>query len=539
MKYKITDLMDLYEDKNCPLSPAADQRGRAVTDRPCGEDGTEIKEIKASKHAFGWKEIASLAAVLVLLVLGGFGVKRLLDRGGLQPGQTDLPGQTVATEQIPRDTNDVVELYCEPITGEEQETLSRFLTCFAQQGVESMEDLDEDAELIRFAFIYRRIYDPESIPVQPDADGALWDTLSPEQVNETLSKLLGSRVNPTEGADYSLLRSEPVGGRCSFHDGYFWQEPSGGDHLLRFALATHYLNDSPSIERYVLFTTYEVNLLFWPNAALDTLPALTEEEAEALVREGKLKSLGKSTASLLRFTDSCQLLSYTPLETEPRRALSQEELKAVEPWLSALAEYPVYDLEVDLAGEYELARFAYFYTKLHDPEAIVCESDEDGSYETLTLGQVNAVLYRLLGENLSPAEGAVYAGPEGDETRQAVYCSGRFRWPAADRDTCQCFAVAESGDLVSGGSRLTVHFTVYRPIPDYLAEVGPEALEALSPAEAEALTAEGKLTKQRRGDASLTKAGDGYHLIAYYTVPWDPSMENEDTPEELHTEPSS
>ena len=77
MKVKITDLMDLYEDKNCPLKPTAEQKPRTVRDRPRGGNTEEVYEVKQSKYPFGWRQALSLAAVLVLLVLGGFGVKRL------------------------------------------------------------------------------------------------------------------------------------------------------------------------------------------------------------------------------------------------------------------------------------------------------------------------------------------------------------------------------------------------------------------------------------------------------------------------------
>ena len=97
MKAKITDLMDLYEDDNCPLSPAAKPDGRAVDDRPYGEDGGKLLEIKTARHSFGWREIASLAAVLVLLVLGGFTAKWFLGRVNVQPEQTGASGQTKPT----------------------------------------------------------------------------------------------------------------------------------------------------------------------------------------------------------------------------------------------------------------------------------------------------------------------------------------------------------------------------------------------------------------------------------------------------------
>ena len=48
MKYRITDLMDLYEDKNCPLTPL-DKNMQTI------KEVKEILEVKASKHAFDWK----------------------------------------------------------------------------------------------------------------------------------------------------------------------------------------------------------------------------------------------------------------------------------------------------------------------------------------------------------------------------------------------------------------------------------------------------------------------------------------------------
>lgn len=72
MKYKITDLMDLYEDKNCPLTPL-DRKMQII------KDEKEIIKVKASKHAFDWKQGLALAASVALIVAGGIGVKALLN----------------------------------------------------------------------------------------------------------------------------------------------------------------------------------------------------------------------------------------------------------------------------------------------------------------------------------------------------------------------------------------------------------------------------------------------------------------------------
>ena len=100
MKIRITDLMDLYEDKNCPLSPVSEPENDAPRGAHCAplQGGSqEPQEIKASRHAFGWRELASLAAALVLLVLGGFGIKRLIDRGLWQA----LPARAPRSPPLP------------------------------------------------------------------------------------------------------------------------------------------------------------------------------------------------------------------------------------------------------------------------------------------------------------------------------------------------------------------------------------------------------------------------------------------------------
>ena len=65
MKYKITDLMDLYEDKNCLLTPSVHHMQKPNADK-------EIIEVKQSKHRFSWQRGLSVAAAAILVV--GLGV---------------------------------------------------------------------------------------------------------------------------------------------------------------------------------------------------------------------------------------------------------------------------------------------------------------------------------------------------------------------------------------------------------------------------------------------------------------------------------
>lgn len=493
MKVRITDLMGLYEDEHCSLSPTEEQNERAADPGARMEITEEVNEVKQSKHRFGWKEGLSLAAALALVVLGGFGVKKLLARG-IDP-QQDSPGAQ-SSQTAAKETRAPTGM--EPLYGAEREEINRFLTVFAQQGIENLDtDLDQDAELIRFAFIYRRIYDPESISVLPDGD-QLTDTLRPEQVNETLTRLLGKTVTPDENANYDLLRSEPVGGHCSYHDGCFWQEPSGNDHLLRFALAE---------ERHcgggtLFFTVYAVDILYWPDAELEPLPALSQAETEALVREGKLKPLFYGAALVEQTGDGYRLLSYEaeplPPSTEPD---PPEETYSVDPTrvnalLTAFAEQGITDSGLDLAGEYELAQFAHIYTKLHEREAIRYQSADGESWETLTLEQVNETLTRLLGKTLSPAEGTDYTAQRGENYAQhESYHDGCFWWPAADGETHPDFAVFADNHrytLVGHGTE-ELPFLLLEVIPEAWPDWESAALSELNTEDIMALIKAGKL----------------------------------------------
>lgn len=304
MKLKITDLMSLYEDDRRPLTPAEEPERRDPTEQ-------EATQVKQSKHAFGWQQGLSLAAALGIVVLGGFGLRRLLARGpAAQPGQESGAAQT---ERVTAQTESVQKLTePEALSDQEQERLNRFLTVFAEQSIAELgTDLDEDRELVRFAFVYRRIHDPETISYLPEGE-QLTDTLTPEQVNETLTQLLGRQVEPREGARYDLPGTEEEGGYCSFHDCRFWDSPAHWDYLPRFALAENW---DPAAGM-VNFRVYALELYHWPGADLEPLHALSVPEAEALSKEGKLRLLSQGQARLEETETGLRLLEYSTSPVE-------------------------------------------------------------------------------------------------------------------------------------------------------------------------------------------------------------------------------
>ena len=551
MKVKITDLMDLYEDKNCPLKPTAEQKPRTVRDRPRGGNTEEVYEVKQSKYPFGWRQALSLAAVLVLLVLGGFGVKRLIDRGAAPV----VPGAG-SSELAPIESRNAD---WEAMEGEEKEAISRFLTVFANQHIKNvpMEDLNNPGSLIHFAFVWRRNNDCESITVREGPEG-LTDTLTLEQINEVLEPLLGKTVelpendpgivNRTPGMDFDY--SEQLGrkaGSVCYRDGCFWDQPAQNDTGFFFALATLRAPDREPGRELVLFNVYYVNYERWGTVDMAAMPALSTAEAEALAAEEKLILKATGEAQLELTEDGYRLLSYvTEPEALPSREDSAEDLEpACDPdpaqlnaLLTAFAEQGIRDSEQDLAGEYELAQFAHIWTKLHDYDAISYQTEDGESYETLRLEQLNETLTRLLGKTVSPAEGTDYSAQRGDNYAQhESFHDGRFWWPAADGDMHTAFAVGKIPDneLSTGSERvvLSVAFKVFEPT-DYDADRA--ALLELSYEEADAKAAAGELQLLGDGQAWVEFTDEQLQMVRYELISnaeADPAPESEQLLAEL------
>lgn len=303
MKVKITDLMDLYEDRHCPLTSLGQETHAANAEK-------ETIALKEKKHAFGWKEGLCLAAVLVLVVLGGFGLKRLLDRNSsLIPGESG----TVQTAPIPQSSETPVSSTeprptgFDPVPETEWAEMSRLATALAQQGIIDLDsDLDEEYELISFAHIYTKIHQYADIVFRDGGDGS-YETLTLEQVNGTLDRLFGKTVSPAEDTDYTLQRGENYAQHESFRDGCFWWPAADGEIRTRFAVLSAVINATE--QDYTLaFEVFEADLNRWPDFA-DWDP-VDLEAIRGFHEDGKLRDVGSGTMTVLRRDSGLTVTSF-------------------------------------------------------------------------------------------------------------------------------------------------------------------------------------------------------------------------------------
>lgn len=316
MKIKITDLMDLYEDPKCPLASMD-------ADRQPTAPGKETVEVKQSKHRFGWKEALALAAVLAVVVLGGFGVKKLLNRNPTPQGTTGpapITSQNPITTQTPIDSSRTTETTgtepAAPYTREELNAMvNPLLTAFAQQSIQDSDvNLAGEYELAQFAHLYTKINHHEAISYRSEGDEN-FETLSLEEVNEVLTRLLGKTVSPAEGTDYTVLRGDNYASHESFRDGRFWWPAADGDPHNAFAIGW-VMDDNPfagsgRIVLSVSFTVYEP-----ADYDVDTtgLLTLTPEEAEALVAPDGLHCVADGIAYVEYLDGELRMLQYQLIE---------------------------------------------------------------------------------------------------------------------------------------------------------------------------------------------------------------------------------
>lgn len=210
-----------------------------------------------------------------------------------------------------------------------------------------------------------------------------------------------------------------------------------------------------------------------------------------------------------------------PAETETVQTVSLAENQGrINELLSYMVERGIRDLEQDLADEYELVQFAHIYTKLHHYEDIVYRTEDDESYETLTLDQVNAVLTELLGKTVSPADGTDYTAQRGDNyVVHETFRDGVFYWPAADGDMYLAFAIAALPEhdpvLIDGKAMAPVAFRVYVPLPER-SDYDPDALTDLTWAEADAMVKDGKLEYLGEGAATVQIQENGSLQLLHY-----------------------
>lgn len=285
--------------------------------------------MKQNNNSFGWKKVLFAAAAVVLLAAAGFGIKAIIDRGsvpeqtaeakpapqGAEPTETAAePAETVLpTNEPDADAQDAPAWE----RSDNDVRLNRFLTAIVQQDIENSEtDLDDDAELVRFAFGWRKYYEAESIIEQEDGNGESCPTLTLEQVNETLDTFFGRTVSP-DHEDYSVLNDEGEGFCCVFRDGSFWNVPpypeTKYDFPLRFALV-----DGINTENSMLhFRIYLINPVAWgvgeAERHVSILPMMSIYDAENRRGETRnwFRKIGEGTAVLTDLGEEMKLVDLT------------------------------------------------------------------------------------------------------------------------------------------------------------------------------------------------------------------------------------
>lgn len=408
MKMKITDLMDLYEDRNCPLVPIgeSEEENRGAHCAPLQKDREEAIEVKQRKHRFGWKEALSLAAALALVALGGFGVRRLMDRGH-KPIYADDPTTrdiaALSTEQ--HSTEPQTTASPEPTYSVNPFEVNDLLTAFAEQGItDSAAELAGEYELAQFAHIYTKLHHWGAIEYQT-VEGESWETLTLWQVNETLSALLGRTLSPVEGTDYTIQRGDNYAQHESFHDGCFWWPAADGDTHTRFAI----YNDRTQALAGHGTETLEVLLLEvdparWPEWVNAGLPDIGMEELDRLLAAERVRLVGKGQATVEWSGPKPRLQSFrVELAPEDDAAL-REELTGLfadpQSWYSrALTSRFAYPEDVDLYELFYLGIPGVEYALTQEEAAALAAQgvSTEPDVDRLPKGVMSEVLLQLFG----------------------------------------------------------------------------------------------------------------------------------------------
>ena len=206
----------------------------------------------------------------------------------------------------------------ETLLSDERVRLNRFLTAIVQENIENTQtDLDEDAELIRFVFGYRRHDDPASV-VEKEHGGEVCRTLTLEQVNETLSYFFGKTISPDQ-EDYSIQIDDSECFCCVFRDGCFWNLPPYPTE--EFSFPTRFaLVESVDEETCTLhFRLYRTNPYDWgigeAERHVQVLPLMTIHDTERKNKATKnwIVRMGKGEAVLRDLGENLQLMELSSL----------------------------------------------------------------------------------------------------------------------------------------------------------------------------------------------------------------------------------
>lgn len=281
------------------------------------------------KHAFWQKQwLAAVLAVVLLLAAGcGAGSGNEAKDSAATPGDSEVtaaepidtsraaedPAESTPADEAPaaeKSAAEPAETPPKPLweVGPEQARLNRFLTSIVQQDiVNTQTDLDEDAEMVRFVFGYRKTNDPTSILEQDDGED-ICRTLTIEQVNETLTMLFGKSISPDQ-EDYSIIFDESEGFHCFYRDGVFRNVPPYPTERypfpIRFALVSRIDEETFTLH----FKLYQANPWIWgedeTERHLGVLPFMSFREAEG---SDVISFLGEGDAILHDFGEDLQLI---------------------------------------------------------------------------------------------------------------------------------------------------------------------------------------------------------------------------------------
>jgi len=283
--------------------------------------------MKQFKHSTHWKQWLAAAAAVSLLFAAGCssGAGKAAKDSTAAPGTTEVTtAEPIDTSRAAEETTLPVETVDEPeetskfvagVISVSSERLNRFLTGFVQQEVlNTQTDLDEDAELVRFAFRYLQYNDRNSVTEQEGDNPCRILTL--EKVNETLNRLLGRTITP-DREDYSILTDESEEFHCSFRDGSFLHTPpyhtDEYGYPVRFALVETVDEETCTVH----FRLYRANVSAWEVGEADRhiplLPAMSFLDAETTNSTTKnwIIRIGEGDATFRDFSKNLQLVEFS------------------------------------------------------------------------------------------------------------------------------------------------------------------------------------------------------------------------------------
>ena len=267
--------------------------------------------MEKSKHTFGWKQLLCVALAVAILIAGGFGIKALLSRGAAQSPEAAAAGNGSQLDQNAGEAGAAEPSwnYMRGEVGPEESRMNIYLTVFAQQGIENLEtDLDEDAELVRFAFRYRTANDAKSV-LEEEENGETVRILTLEQVNGTLSNLLGRTISP-DREDYSVTSNGETVFRCAYRDGCFRQlspDADADEDILRVAKVESYDAETGAL-RFRVYKILPANWVDW-EVHIGLLPMIRLDEFEGDRRDIAAR-IATGDAVLREVDGELRLLEY-------------------------------------------------------------------------------------------------------------------------------------------------------------------------------------------------------------------------------------